>query len=199
MWRVVGMALQVVEHLPAVLHRQPHVENDRVGLVLVREREALVAAHRDDALEAALARHLELGPREVRVVLDDQHHAVAVGDLLAVVVDGRLVVEQEHAGSNAGLRSRPASVATVGVGRSAPCARRAAAGRKSVNVEPVAGLRRDVDLAAEQARDLAGDREPEPRAAVAARRRPVGLLERLEDQLQLVVGDPDAGVGDLRT
>ena len=34
------MALEVVEHLPAVEHRQAHVEDDRVGLVLVREREA---------------------------------------------------------------------------------------------------------------------------------------------------------------
>ena len=54
-----------------------HVEHDRVGLVLVREREARVAAERDDALEAALARHLEHRRRERRVVLDDQHDAVA--------------------------------------------------------------------------------------------------------------------------
>ena len=60
------VALQVVEHGPAVHDRQVHVEHDRVGLVLVREREARVAAKRDDALEPALARHLEHGAGEVR-------------------------------------------------------------------------------------------------------------------------------------
>src|SRR6185312_6896737 len=61
---------------------------------------------------------------------------------------------------------------------------------------PFARLALDVDLAAEQACDLAADREAEPGAAVAAARRPVCLLERLEDQAQLVVRDADAGVGD---
>ena len=60
----------------------------------------------------------------------------------------------------------------------------------------LAGRRLDVDLAAEQARDLAADREAEPGAAVAAARRPVRLLERLEDHPQLVGGDPDARVHD---
>jgi hypothetical protein len=39
-----------------------------------------------------------------------------------------------------------------------------------------------VDLAAEQAGDLSADREAETGSAVAPARRPVGLLERLEDQ-----------------
>ncbi len=59
-----------------------------------------------------------------------------------------------------------------------------------------AGGRLDMDLAAEQARDLAADRQAEPRAAIAAARRPVRLLERLEDHAQLVRGDPDARVHD---
>ena len=123
-----GVALQVLEHLPAVLHRQAHVEDDRVGLVLVRERDAFVAAHRHDALEAALARHLELGPREVRVVLDDQHDAVAVGDLLAVVVDGRLVVEQDRRVERRG-RPAPCSAGRPAVARVLLLGRAAAAGR----------------------------------------------------------------------
>ena len=55
---------------------------------------------------------------------------------------------------------------------------------------------RRLDLAAEQACDLAADRQAEARAPVAAAGRAVGLLERLEDQPQLVRVDPDAGVGD---
>src|SRR5207237_1470364 len=55
----------------------------------------------------------------------------------------------------------------------------------------------DADLAAQQLRDLAADREAESRAAELAARGSVGLLERLEDQLLLVPGNADAGVGDL--
>jgi hypothetical protein len=55
----VRVALEVVEDSPAVHHRQLHVENDCVGLVLMRERQADVAAQGDDAFEAALARDLE--------------------------------------------------------------------------------------------------------------------------------------------
>ena len=68
------------------------------------------------------------------------------------------------------------------------------AGSSSVNALPSPGVLRDADLAAEQARDLAADRQAEAGAAVAAARRPVGLLEGLEDQPQLVLRDADAGV-----
>ena len=57
----------------------------------------------------------------------------------------------------------------------------------------------DADLAAEQPRDLAADRQAEPRAAELAARRAVRLLERLEDQLLLVLRDADAGVASPRT
>ena len=72
-----------------------------------------------------------------------------------------------------------------------------AAGRsaKKVNVLPVPGAF-NRDLAAEQARDLAADREAKPGAAVLARRAHVGLLERFEDHVVLVGRDADAGVGD---
>src|SRR6185369_15362736 len=54
----------------------------------------------------------------------------------------------------------------------------------------------DDDLAAEQTRDLAADREAETRAAVLAARRAVGLLERLEDEALLVARNADARVLD---
>ena len=79
------MVLQVIEDGPAVHHRQLHVEDDRVGLVLVREREPGIATQRDDALEAALTGDFELGSGDVGIVLDDQHDAVGVLDLVAVV------------------------------------------------------------------------------------------------------------------
>ena len=65
-----------------------------------------------------------------------------------------------------------------------------------MKVEPFARLRADLQLAAEQAGDLAADRQAEAGAAIFAAGGAVGLLERLEDQLLLVLGDADAGVGD---
>src|SRR5205085_11647449 len=59
-----------------------------------------------------------------------------------------------------------------------------------------ARLARHADLAAEQPRDLAADGEAEARAAVLARGRCIGLLERLEDDALLLLGDADAGVDD---
>ena len=69
---------------------------------------------------------------------------------------------------------------------------------RQVQREAAALARRalDRDLAAEQATDLAADRQTEARAAVLAAGGAVGLLERFEDHAQLVGGDADAGVGD---
>src|SRR5690606_25543965 len=60
-----------------------------------------------------------------------------------------------------------------------------------------AGLALQLQLAAEELRELAADREPEPGAAVLAGRARVGLLKRLEYDLLLVERDADAGVDDL--
>ena len=147
-------------------------------------------------LEAPLAGDLELGAGEVGVVLDDQDDAVAVLDRLAVVVD----LARSRAGSD---RARlVAVVARRGRGRARrdgveQLGRRRR--RRGLDVllrqeererASLARLGLDVDLAAEQPRDLPADREAEPGSAVAAARRPVRLLERLEDQAQLVVRIP---------
>ena len=197
------MVLQAIEHGPAVHHRQLHVEDDRVGLELVREREARVAANRDDSLEAALTRDLELGPGEVGIVLDDQHDAVAVLDVVAVVADvarqEQRRVELGRLDAAAGRRSVPLAL-DAGTRPSRRPHRRACRCSTGWNVRrqeereraALADLALDVDLAAEQARDLAADREPEAGAAVTAARRPVRLLEGLEDQAELVVRDADS-------
>ena len=57
-----------------------------------------------------------------------------------------------------------------------------------------AGLALDPELAAHQRDELRRDRQPEPRPAVLPRGRAVGLRERLEDELLLVLRDADAGV-----
>ncbi len=66
-----------------------------------------------------------------------------------------------------------------------------------MNVLPCPGVLDQPDLAAEQRRELAADREAEAGAAVLAAGAGVGLLERLEDQPLLLRRDADAGVGDL--
>ena len=88
------MALQPVEHRPAVEHRQRDVEDDRVGPVLVRKRKPAVATQADQALEAAAPGDVEHGPGQLRIVLDDQDGPVAGLDVLPVVLD--LVREQER-------------------------------------------------------------------------------------------------------
>ena len=65
-----------------------------------------------------------------------------------------------------------------------------------MKVLPLPGVADQPDLAAEQARDLAADRQAEAGAAVLAAGGAVGLLERLEDDLLLVRRDADAGVAD---
>jgi hypothetical protein len=145
-----GVSLQVVEHRPAVLHRQAHVEDDRVGLVLVREREALVAADGDDSLEAPVARDLELRLREVLVVLDDQHHAVTVGDRRAVVIDRRLV-RKEHRRIEVELGQRRLVDGRQVVGR---LVLRRLPRQVERELRALARLGRHVNLAAEQPRDL---------------------------------------------
>ena len=65
-----------------------------------------------------------------------------------------------------------------------------------MNVLPWPGTLDEPDLAAEQRRQLAADRQAEAGAAVLAARAGVGLLERLEDQLLLLRRDADAGVAD---
>ena len=85
----------------------------------------------------------------------------------------------------------------VGFGRGCPreLGRRLIA-KRQVEREGAALPRRAVhaDLAAQEPRQLAADREPEAGAAVLAAGGAVGLLEGLEDQALLVGRDADAGV-----
>ena len=88
------VALEPVEHLPAVDDGQLDVERDGVGLELVGERQAGVAAVGDDHLEAALARQAHEDAGELHVVLDDEQHAVARAQVLAVVLERRRQAER---------------------------------------------------------------------------------------------------------
>src|SRR5262249_14439363 len=64
--------------------------------------------------------------------------------------------------------------------------------------EPAAKARRALksQFAPHHPHELGRDRQPEPSAAEAARRRAIGLSKRLEDRLLLFLGNADAGVFD---
>src|SRR5436309_66030 len=80
--------------------------------------------------------------------------------------------------------------------RGARCERRPGIFQRQIEREgrALAGQAAQVDLAAEQARELAADRKTEAGAAIFAAGAGVGLLERLEDQLLLLERNADAGV-----
>ena len=197
MWRVSGWRLSRSSSVQPSTTGSWMSSTIASGRNSLREREPAVAAERDEALEAALARHPEQRAREVRVVLDDQDDAVAG------VERRRGRRRPRSAGAATGSTSIDTSAGRVvgpcelgrGLGRAVRLRRRRVH-RREEEREGAALARRALgaDLAAEQARDLAADREPEAGAAVAAARRAVGLLERLEDQPQLVGRDADAGV-----
>ncbi|MFO1195481.1 MAG: hypothetical protein U1E86_00715 [Burkholderiaceae bacterium] len=65
------------------------------------------------------------------------------------------------------------------------------------NVLPPAPGASDAGVAAHQLREPPRDRKAQPGAAVASRRRIVGLLERGEEPAQFLGCDPHAGVVDL--
>ena len=172
------------------------VERDRTRAVAASQREGRPAAGCDDPLELLLAREVEEDVREGRIVLDDQDGAIAGLHVGAVVVDldGRV-----------GRGEEPRAVRVHGVGRVGGLRRPRGANRggdpllvDERNVEgepaPAPGSAVEADLPAEEARDLAADRETEAGSAVIAARRAVRLLEGLEDDLVLLGRDPYARV-----
>ena len=148
------------------------------GLELAGRPERRRAAGGDDGLEAVLVRHVQQEAGEVDVVLDDQQDAVAGLDVVGVVVERRCrrrrlrplaASAQRRAPGSTSIGCAIAGVAPPAVG-AAPAAVaggcRALAGlatyvcgRYSVNVLPSPGVLRQPDLAAEQPRDLAADRQ----------------------------------------
>ena len=105
--------------------------------------------------------------------------------------------------SSASKTRRPCSDVAVAGGRCAsPAGRRGvgSSGRRQRNAEPerraLAGPAVHADLAAHQLHESLADRQSQPRAAVLAGRGRIGLGERLEEPVDAVGGNADAGVGD---
>ena len=187
--------LEVVEHRPAEHVGQEDVERDRGRADTARASDsAVLPAVGDDALEALVARQPEQDARVVRIVLDDEQRL------------GRPRTMSSRSSAMMLLDWRPASTGSVAAriardGRSAGAV--TARGRAGVVERQVEGERAalpgdadEPDLAAEQRRQLAADRQTQAGAAVLAAGAGVGLLERLEDEPLLLRRDADAGVVD---
>ena len=183
--------LQLAEHGPTQHVRQEHVERDGGRMIVVGERDRLGAGRGDEHLEAVVMRKIDEDAGIVRIVLDDQQDHVAGSQLVAIVGQllerplGQSVYDSPAGGPRALDHLR-------GPGRSDILERqvereRAALARRAVQL----------DLAAEQIGKLAADRQAEAGAAILAAGAGVGLLERLEDDLLLLGGNADAGIGDL--
>ncbi len=81
------VVLEPVEHAPAVDVGQEDVQRQGVRLVLARQGQGGGAERGDQTLEALLAGRLQQDAGEAQVVLDDQQHAIARLDVVAVVAD----------------------------------------------------------------------------------------------------------------
>ena len=79
--------LELAEHVPAQHVGQEHVERNRRRLILFGEIERIVAAHRQQGLEALVAREVDQDARVVRIILDDEEDGVTGLDIHPVVGD----------------------------------------------------------------------------------------------------------------
>ena len=79
--------LELAQHGPAQHVGQEYVERDRGRLILLGEVERIVAAHRQQRLEALVARQIDQDAGIVRIVLDNEENGVAGLDVQPVVGD----------------------------------------------------------------------------------------------------------------
>ena len=116
MWRVRGSSFRLLSTV------QPSMSGRKMSSVMAvgrnwRARPAPIAPSvGDDALEALVAGQAEQHPRVVRIVLDDEQHAVALRDLVAVVRDLLFALDRQHGSAASGLAAarRPAPSALSG-------------------------------------------------------------------------------------
>ena len=76
---------ELTEHVPSQHVGQEDVERDRSRLILLGQIERVIAADRQQNLEALVARQIEKDPCIMRIVLDDEQDAVARLDFQPIV------------------------------------------------------------------------------------------------------------------
>ena len=203
------VALELIEHAEAGVVRQVDVEQDRARPIRDRRGQAVVGRMRHDALEAQLVREVAQDAR--RTTGRPRRRGCAAGPAsgasrsssiapgATAITAGAAARRSAPAGGavragRSGLPctdTRPGAGVVCGLARELMPARRGC-GRGRARVDERQRQREDAalagralhgDVAAEQAREVARDRQAEPGAAVLAVRAAVGLAERLEDDL----------------
>ena len=183
------MVLEAFEHHPAMHVRQAQVQGDGVGLDGLGQFQRRFAMGGDEPLDALLVGHVEQDIGELGVVLDDQDHMIARANDVAVA---------SHLGPGHGGNRRRGAAIAVAAGNGFGSGREGK-GQVERKGASLAGRAGHADLAAQKSGDFAADRQAKTGAAEAAAGAHVGLLERLEDDLELIGRDADARVVDGKT
>ena len=169
--------LSVLEHLPAVAHRQHQVEGDRLRKLGACHRQRRLAVVRP---QHSVAGRLEVGPQgacELVVVLRQQHARTRGAEGLLEL--GDLESERQRLAETA-RRAQPRGV------------------HRQQDAEDAASaeLRLDRHAAAVHLGEALDQRQPEPGAAHVAGGVAVHLPELLEDELLVLAPDAEAAVLD---
>ena len=188
-----GVRLELLHHLPAVDAGQADIENNGAGPVAARVLQTGFTVMADVALQAVIRRQVHQYVGELAVVLHHQHGLFADHVTLVARFLQRLTGGGVRLGVGADVhrfrRRRPVlrllALPGMALGQ---VEHEGGAGAGAVAVQ--------ADFAAQQARQLPRDGEPQAGAAVFAAGGAVGLLEGFEDELLLVLGNAHAGVGD---
>ena len=188
-----GVRLELLHHLPAVDAGQPDIENNGAGPVAARVLETGFTVMADVAFQAVIRRQVHQYVGELAVVLDHQHGLFADHEAVVVLAFQRQIGGGVRLGVGADVhrfrRRRPVVGLLALPGMAfGQVEHEGGAGAGAVAVQ--------ADFPAQQARQLPRDGQPQTGAAVFAAGGAVGLLEGLEDQFLLVLGDAHAGVGD---
>src|SRR6266511_3809610 len=179
--------------LVAVLVGHHGVHQYHVDLgVLAEQPDAVGAVVGVEDRHAVQLKRAGQGEHVTHVVVDDQHGRTVELPGGVARPDGQILRRAQRG------RTDPGHCTQHGQVRAEPRRRLGREHIRQVQHErrALADRRGDRDGAAEQARQLAADGQAKAGTAVLAAGRAVRLLEGLEDQRQLVVGDSDAGVVD---
>ncbi len=205
-----GIALDLIQHAQAGEVRQVHVHQDGAGAIHLRRRHALIGRMRDHALEAHLVRQVAQDHGEGGVILDHQDQARGRFNAVTVIIDGDVLKFRRRTGHH--LRAGDTDIRRGSdlrrlQGRSRR--RRCGNGRRRPHYGLLAAVnlrqreREDtalaypalhLNIAPQQMRQVARDRQAQPGAAVLAMGAAIGLAEGFEDELMLVGPDADAGI-----
>src|SRR5450432_4540865 len=178
-----------IEDREARAIRQPDIEHDRARSVALRHGETVFGCGREQALEFELVAEIVEDPREGEIVLDNEKGARRRCNLVAIV--------RRRCGTNT-LASKRAWCAprtrNCGGWRRYCVMCRISPWQRQRERTPASRRAFDMQIATEQACQIARDRQAEAGATELAVAPAVGLTERLKDHLVLIRRDTDARV-----